>query len=133
MSIKRNTVQRQLIIDAVKKLDIHATAEQVYGYIVIKYPSIGRATVYRNLSQMSKSGALLKVRGCQGSAHYDHNCHEHHHFVCSNCRRVIDVEKDFSDVFDRARRTLDFDISGYSISFSGLCRKCKEKHGCLTA
>ena len=125
MSHRRNTVQRQLIIDAVKELDIHATAEQVYEFIVQKHPSIGRATVYRNLSQMAESGELLKICSCQGSTHYDHHCHKHHHFVCDKCKRVIDVETDFSDVIGRTRDTEGFDISGYHISFHGLCWKCK--------
>jgi len=125
MSHRRNTVQRQLIIDAVKELDIHATAEQVYEHITQKHPSIGRATVYRNLGQMSESGELMKICSCQGSTHYDHRCHVHHHFICDKCKRVFDVETDFSDVFDRTKDAEGFDVSGYHISFHGLCWKCK--------
>jgi len=125
MSSKRNTVQRQLIFDAVGELNIHATAEQVYDYIARKHPSIGRATVYRNLNQMAQSGELLKISNFQGSTHYDHNCHDHQHFICDNCERVFDVEKDFADVFDRTRDTVGFDITRYSISFNGVCWSCK--------
>jgi len=69
---KRNTVQRQLIFDAVKELNIHATAEQVIEYLAKKHPSIGRATVYRNLNTMSESGELLRIGSFYGSTHYDH-------------------------------------------------------------
>jgi len=61
MANKRNTVQRQLILDAVRELDIHATAEQICEYIHKKQPSVSKATVYRNLNQMTESGELLNI------------------------------------------------------------------------
>ena len=123
---KRNTLQRQLIYDAVKKLNIHATAEQVVERLAITHPAIARATVYRNLSQMAEAGELLKVGSFYGSTHYDHNCHEHYHFICSNCKQVFDVEGSLSDVVERFNNTEGFDISVCNISFSGLCWECKE-------
>ena len=125
MKAKRSTIQRQLILDAVAELDIHATAEQVFEHIAKKYPSIGRATVYRNLSQMSESGELLKITGFQGSTHYDHNCHKHHHFICEDCSKIFDVEQDFADVDATTKYANGFDITGYHISFTGTCWDCK--------
>ena len=125
MKNKRNTVQRQLILSAIQELDIHATAEQVVAYLSEKHPAIGRATVYRNLSQMSESGELLKIASYYGSTHYDHNCHPHSHFVCGDCKRVFDIEGDFSDVGNRIANTEGIDITGFHISFSGTCWDCK--------
>ena len=123
---KRNTVQRQLIYDAVKELNIHASAEQVVEYLAQKHPSIGRATVYRNLSYMSETGELLRIGNFYGTTHYDHNCHEHHHFICSSCKRIYDVEGSVSDIFERFNGTQGFDITECNISFSGLCWECKK-------
>ena len=124
---KRNTVQRQLILDAVRELNIHASAEQVVEHLAKKHPSIGRATIYRNLNYMAESGELLRIGSFYGSTHYDHNCHEHYHFVCSQCRRIFDVEGSLSDVIDRFRQTDGFDITDCNLSFSGLCWVCKNK------
>ena len=125
MASKRNTIQRQLILNAVEELNIHATAEQVLDHIVQKHPSIGRATVYRNLNQMSEAGDLLKVCSYNGSTHYDHNCHEHYHFICKNCKRIFDVEGRIPNVMDSIEKTEGFDITDCNISFSGLCWACK--------
>ena len=125
MDSKRNTIQRQLIFDAVRELDIHATAEQVYEYVQKKHPSISKATVYRNLNQMSETGDLLNIGSFHGSTHYDHNCHEHYHFICERCKRVIDVDGDFSDIRRKIKNTERFDILNCCISFSGLCGECK--------
>ena len=123
---KRNTVQRQLIFDAVKELNIHASAEQVVEYLAQRHPSIGRATVYRNLNYMSEIGELLRIGSFYGTTHYDHNCHEHYHFMCNNCRRIFDVEGNISDILERFNNTLGFDITEYNLSLSGLCWECKE-------
>ena len=126
MVAKRNTLQRQLIFDALRELNIHATAEQVVEYLALKYPAIGRATVYRNLNQMAQSGEILKIDSFYGSTHYDHNCHEHYHFKCNECNQIIDVDGNLADVVNRFSDTSGFDITDCNISFSGLCWTCKD-------
>ena len=125
--MKRNTVQQKLILDAVKELDNHATAEQVFEYVVRKHPSISKATVYRNLSQMAESGELVNIGCFYGATHYDHRCHEHFHFICEVCKKVFDVDGKFSDIIDKIEATNAFDIKSCNVSFSGLCRDCKTK------
>jgi len=125
MDNKRNTVQRQLILDAVKELCIHATAEQIYECVIKKYKSISKATVYRNLNQMAESGELLNIGSFYGSAHYDHNCHEHYHLICEGCKQIFDIDGTFSDIISNVNVTAGFDITGCRVSFTGICRRCK--------
>ncbi|MCL2023726.1 MAG: transcriptional repressor [Oscillospiraceae bacterium] len=120
----RNTLQRQLILGAVRELDVHATAEQVFEYIVQRHPTIGKATVYRNMRKLAQSGELLDIGKLHGAVHYDHNCREHHHFICNDCKRVFDVEGDFPLLTDLVRKTEQFQITGYNLTFYGLCREC---------
>ena len=127
MDDKRNTVQRQLILSAVKELDCHATAEQVYGHVVQNHPTISKATVYRNLSHMSESGELINIGSFYGSTRYDHICRDHYHFACEMCKRIFDVEGDFSDIIARAGKADGFDIARCHVTFSGLCRDCKSQ------
>jgi Fe2+ or Zn2+ uptake regulation protein len=126
---RRNTVQRRLILNAVKELDNHATAEQVYAHIVRSHPSISKATVYRNLGQMSETGELLNIGSFFGVTRYDHNRHEHYHFICESCKQVFDVEGDFSDVIGRTKGNDRFDIARCHLTFSGLCRDCHSPPG----
>jgi Fur family peroxide stress response transcriptional regulator len=35
---RRNTIQKQLVIAAVRKLGNHPTAEEVYNEIILQYP-----------------------------------------------------------------------------------------------
>lgn len=121
---KRNTIQRKLIFDAVKELDIHATAEQVYECVAVKHPSISKATVYRNLSQMAESGELINIGNYYGSAHYDHNLRNHYHFICETCKKVYDIDNYFPDIASDITDMNGFEIKSHHLSFSGVCSEC---------
>jgi len=122
---KRNTVQRQLVLNAVKELNSHSTADQIFEYVAKIHPSISKATVYRNLNLLVESNELLNIGIFQGSARYDHNCHGHYHFMCEGCNKVFDVEGNFSDIIHRVGETDGFNVSSYYLSFSGLCKECQ--------
>ena len=123
--MKRNTIQQQLILNAVKELDMHATAEQVHDHIVKANPSISKATVYRNLAQMASDGALLNAGNANGATHYDHNVHKHYHFFCSRCKKVIDVQGDFPDILALLNKSDEYQATSCNVSFTGLCAGCK--------
>jgi len=124
MDNKRNTIQRQLVYNAVKDLDIHANAEQVYEYVVALHPSISKATVYRNLGQMAETGDLLNIGVFYGSTHYDHNCHDHYHFICEECKKVFDIDTYFPEL-DSLTNECGLEIKSHNLSFTGTCNECK--------
>ena len=128
MDNKRNTIQRKLILAALKELNIHATAEQVYEYVAAEHPSISKATVYRNLGNMAELGEIINIGNFYGSAHYDHACHNHYHFICEKCKKVFDVHSYFPEICDHITNADGFEIKSHSLSFSGLCHECKQDH-----
>ena len=121
----RNTVQRQLVLNALKNLCNHPAADEIFEYVAKTHPSISKATVYRNLAALAKSGEITTIGVFGGSMHYDHHCHKHHHFVCRTCKGIFDIENDFSDVCGRAATDSGFIIEDCTMHFSGLCRDCK--------
>ena len=46
MNIQRNTIQRQIILKAVKTAHTHPTVEEVYTQIHKNHLSISKATIY---------------------------------------------------------------------------------------
>jgi len=125
MEARRNTIQRQIILEAVAQLDTHATAAEVVEHLAKTHPAIGRATIYRNLSQMADIGELLRIDSFHGATHYDHNCHLHYHFECNECGGIFDVEGDFNSILDHVKNIPGFDVTEYNVSFRGLCWECK--------
>ena len=57
----RNTIQRALVLEAVRSLHNHPTSADVYEAVRRTYPNISRATVYRNLGVLASRGDVLRV------------------------------------------------------------------------
>ena len=131
MITERNTMQKQIIRRVVHELGNHPSAEQVYQRVVVEYPNISKATVYRNLSQMARAGELKNAGNFAGVTHYDHQCHEHYHFICSKCGRIYDVDAcgDLARMFSVPE---GFDMQNYTLSFEGVCKECNQKRSKLS-
>ena len=52
----RNTLQRRLVLETVRRMRNHPTAEEIYLAIAAENPLISEATVYRNLKLLSEQG-----------------------------------------------------------------------------
>jgi len=122
---KRNTLQRQLILTAVKELGKHPTAEQVYEYLIKTHPTISKATVYRNLNQMAESGEVSDIGNFHGATHYDHKCHDHYHFICNQCKRIFDIEEEVADIINKLKCKEGFKITSCNVVLNGFCQDCK--------
>ena len=61
MTNSRNTIQRQLVLSAVRQLQNHPTADEVYLEVQKNCPTISRATVYRNLKLLAEEGEIRLV------------------------------------------------------------------------
>ena len=122
---ERQTKQKQIIYDALMTLD-HPTATEVYGYVHEKHPHVSRATVFRVLGGFSTSGRALELRAAGNEVRYDYNVEPHHHAHCTGCGRLADVcVEGLPKGGLRATTDCDFDLSGYSVEFFGICSNCK--------
>ncbi len=124
---KRNTVQRSLVLDAVRSMHSHPTSAEVYEEVRKAHPSISRATVYRNLAVLSESGEIVRVRVPGGADHYDFRDDAHFHGVCRVCGAVCDIDVPAGvDAFERMNAH-GFQVEECSVVFSGLCAECAAK------
>lgn len=122
----RNTVQRALVLDAVRKLHHHPTSADIYDAVRVEHPSISRATVYRNLNVLAELGELRRVEVPNGADRFDFKTSPHYHVRCSKCGRVWDAQMPyFEDLADRLAETNGFEVQGHDIMFTGLCAECR--------
>lgn len=132
--MKRNTIQRSLVFEAVNKLQCHATADEIYEVIVAEHPNVSRATVYRNLKLLSETGYIRKIEIPGGADRFDHKCHDHCHVKCEKCGRVFDVDIEYiTDLEKKIKDDRGFTFTGYDILFRGVCPDCQEspiQHNC---
>ena len=120
--MKRNTIQRALVLEAVNRLKCHATADEIYEDIAKEHPHISRATVYRNLNLLSETGDIRKIETPGGADRFDHQTHDHCHVRCEKCGRFFDVDMEYVTGLEKGiRDSHGFAFTGYDILFRGIC------------
>ena len=95
MKIQRNTVQRRMVQEALKKLSSHPTVDEVFAEVCKEHPSISKTTVYRNLRKLADNNAIRQVFMADGLERYDFSIERHSHFNCKKCGSIIDVKVDY--------------------------------------
>lgn len=124
--LRRNTSRRKAILEELRKLKTHPTADDIYKTVKKRVPEISFATVYRNLGILKEQGELLELDCGAGSSRYDGCVRNHYHFICLGCSRVFDMEEPVFLRLDRiAEGDSDFDIRYHRVNFYGYCGKCR--------
>ncbi|WP_417756857.1 Fur family transcriptional regulator [Senegalimassilia anaerobia] len=124
----RNTIQRALVLEAVRSLHNHPTSADVYEVVRERHPNISRATVYRNLGVLASRGDVLRVEVPNGADRYDFFNEPHYHALCRSCGQVSDVDMPYQhDLADQVRDAQGFAIDGHQIIFEGLCPSCQKR------
>ncbi|MDI9497660.1 MAG: transcriptional repressor [Bacillota bacterium] len=125
----RHTKQKERILQAVRTIPDHPTAEMVYDALKPTNPRLSLATVYRNLNLFSAQGKLLKLDIPSEPARFDANVHPHAHAVCDSCGMLFDIEieryEDYlTDLKKHIETHSDFRISDITMQIRGLCGAC---------
>lgn len=124
------TVQRRTILSVLLSSEDHPTADQVYELVRTRLPGLSRTTVYRVLDTFVRIGAVARVAHHGSAARYDPKTHRHHHFVCVQCGRIIDLEDQRLDRIalpDLAERGLE--VKDFNIHLRGVCAECRGADG----
>lgn len=124
----RNTRQQRVILEHLRGVTCHPTAEEVYDAVVRILPRISLATVYRNLGKLAECGDIQVLEHAGGQRRYDGNPVNHVHAKCIECGRVVDVATDprvLADLQSLAEATVcEMKVSGFQLQFVGRCTKC---------
>jgi len=127
------TSQRQAVLDCISQHEgEHLTPEEIYEFVKETCPDIGLATVYRTLALLSEMDLIHKLNLDDGYNRYELNKnlhdHRHHHLICNNCGRVIEVEEDLLETLEeQILEKNGFLVTDHRVKFYGLCRDCREK------
>ena len=119
----RMTVQRSVILDELRKLKTHPTADELYHVVRKRLPRISLGTVYRNLEYLAHTRAILKLSIGGNMKRFDGCCDKHYHAICLACGRIFDVPA--VDLPEIAPALPEFTVTGASISFEGYCAACR--------
>jgi len=122
------TVQRRGIMEVLARRTDHPTADQIYEEVAPRLPGVSRTTVYRVLDTLVRIGAVRRASHLGAAARFDPNTARHHHLVCLECDKVVDLDDVPVAVPPLpARRRAGFDVVDYAVDFRGTCPACRKR------
>lgn len=124
----RMTSQRRVILEELRKVKTHPSADEIYEIVRKRLPRISLGTVYRNLEILSASGDIQKLEPGCSLKRFDGNPSEHCHVRCVRCDRIADAPMvpDLEIDLERVNST-DFEVIGHRLEFLGVCPICSDK------
>lgn len=124
----RLSKQRKVIIEELRKVKTHPTADEVYDMVREIIPRISLGTVYRNLEFLCSQGMVLKLGGPGEQKRFDGNPDPHPHIRCAVCTKVVDVECEVEVPSIPAGCDAGFKMLNTNVEFVGVCPKCQSEH-----
>ncbi|OGO44260.1 MAG: transcriptional repressor [Chloroflexi bacterium RBG_16_60_22] len=123
----RLTPQRLMILSAIEGSEDHISAEEIYAQVAASYPHVNISTVYRTLELLKKLGMVYEIDLGEGRIRYHaEGSGHHHHLVCQNCNRVIDIdESTLSSLRDILLRDYSFRAELRHVAIFGFCEDCR--------
>jgi Fur family ferric uptake transcriptional regulator len=124
------TSQREVIIDELKSVKTHPTADQVYEMVRKRLPKISLGTVYRNLEVLSDLNLIQKLEVGGTQKRFDGNIENHYHVRCKVCGKVEDLP--MGSISINGLEEIDSLAQGYTelthkLELVGICPDCAEK------
>lgn len=121
----RMTAQRQLVLEAVRKLG-HATPEQVHQSVCRTAAGVNITTVYRTLELLEELNLVHHTHLSHGAPTYHSGAeHSHLHLVCHRCGTVDEVPPVvLTDLAGRLEHDRGFLVDLGHVALFGVCRDC---------
>ena len=120
--------QREALLTLLRSTRSHPSADWLYENLRKEFPNISLGTVYRNLSLLSDLGEIMKITTDGGADRFDGNTNRHHHFICTRCHRVMDLDMpNIDEIMETAQKCCTGQIQNYVTHFYGICGDCIEK------
>jgi Fur family ferric uptake transcriptional regulator len=124
----RMTQQRKILVDELKRLHSHPTADELYETVRKKLPHISLGTVYRNLEILSRMGIIRKIELGGTQRRFDGDLGIHQHIRCTECGRIDDLPAGAAVTscdMDLLRQT-GYEVVERRVEFIGVCPECRK-------
>lgn len=126
----RLTPQRVMILSAIASSPGHMTAEEIHEKVKKTYPYIDIATVYRTIQLLKRHRLLVEIDLGSGTSQYElARAERHHHMVCRECGKTIDIDhrRFLEPVRAALLQEFDFEADIDHFAIFGVCKECRAK------
>jgi len=129
---RRLTIQRSRILEALRELSGHATADQIRALVNDRErdPDMATSTVYRNLEALVDMGLVVAFTRTGGVMTYEWAGTDapHHHLLCDGCGHTKEVEVSaLRALTAEVQREHGFAVDLRHMAIRGQCASCQHE------
>ncbi len=119
---ERNTSQRRVVARLIQEAAHPLTVQEILALGRNHTARLGIATVYRSIRRLLDAGEVQAVTIPGDVVRYEAVKHHHHHFKCSRCDRVYDLDGCLKELKSMVPK--GFKVETHDLTFFGCCRDC---------
>lgn len=124
------TQQREIIAEVVFNSNEHQSVEDIEAKLRSQDDRIGKATIYRTLEMLVKSGLVAEHDFGEGFKRYEHlfgQAPVREHLVCTECGKVKAIDTpELQRLHQEVAEKQGFMPARYRMTIYGICRDCQE-------
>ncbi|MGH7457800.1 MAG: Fur family transcriptional regulator [Longimicrobiaceae bacterium] len=123
------TQQRETVADVVFNSSEHLSIEDIEERLKRRGERIGKATVYRTMEILVRSGLVVEHDFGEGFKRYEHLFGQqpiHEHLICTHCGTVVEFQSgEMVRLQEETAREHDFQPIRHRLEIYGLCSNCR--------
>jgi len=123
------TQQREVVAEVVFSSPDHLSVEEIETRLREREERIGKATIYRTLEMLVKSGLVEEYDFGEGFKRYKHLFGQfpvREHLICTECGKVAEIQNaELLGLQERVAREHGFLPARYRLEIYGLCAACQ--------
>ncbi len=123
----RLTPQREMVLSVICDSGGHLTADEILTSVRERYPYLNKSAVYRTLDLLTRLNLVNQADFGRGCIEYEMHLHpHHHHLLCRQCGKRIQIEAGLFTPLEKALQTqYGFRAEFDHFAIYGLCEKCQ--------
>ena len=125
------TSERTAILEAAFSIPGHFAADDLLLRLRLSGSNISKATIYRTLALLVKSGILREVIFGEKHIHYEpaFGKDHHDHLICISCGEIIEfTESTIEHLQEKICTQHGFLPYRHKFEVTGLCKTCQQRH-----
>ncbi|OGH10696.1 MAG: hypothetical protein A3B38_04415 [Candidatus Levybacteria bacterium RIFCSPLOWO2_01_FULL_36_13] len=123
----KSTPARIAIADFLSSSAYPVDIGSIIRFLRSKNLKTNKVTVYRTIDFLLQEDLVKRVEFGEGKYRYELQKDHHHHLICTNCKKIEDVEGEYlRDLESKIRNKKGFLVKNHSLEFFGICKQCQQ-------
>lgn len=115
------------IMRALEGRSDHPSAEKLYQELKPLFPKLSIATVYSTVQLLAEASLVRTLSIDDRKVYFDPNTEPHGHFMCKDCRGIVDIALNFGQLHSFAQNADISSVDHTEVFHYGTCAVCAEK------